>query len=400
MRQNARGTWLSPGDDGENIANLAPLYTIGFVLLFMRGLFQVISFASIPDALDKTLLVVGLVALTFHCATRLSCYKGRLVLIAAAALMGIASYVGSGETVPIIAVVVLTATATAGNMRAVLKLWLLLTVVPLGVLVIAYGLTCLFDSQALHLHYRHTSDTARHAFFLVHPNMFGGMVLMVTAVALYLSKRRTSIVAILAVIAVAAFVYLTSRSKTSSALIILLPFLLLVAEHLKEGDHRLLRMLAAILPVGLFVLVFLVAGPLYVPQMGDLLTGRVVLWHQCYINQGLTLLGQPFSVSTSVTSTGYTYYYTTLDDAYAMGMYVYGLAFCAWFCWIVFWVCRSENLSTMRFLPIIALMLLFGVTEVHMFNLPLCGPLLMLSGVMRTAMPQKGTGVCPEGRTS
>lgn len=397
MRQNAKGAWLSPGDDGENMASLARLYVVGFVLLFTRGLFQIVSFASVPDVLDKALLVVGLVTLALHCATKFSCYKGRRVLIAAAALMGIASYIGSGETVPIIAVAVLTATATAGNMRAVLKLWLLLMVVPLAVLVIAYGLTYLFDSQALHLHYRHTSDTARHAFFLVHPNMFGGMVLMVTAVALYLSKRKTSMVAILAVVVVAAFVYLTSRSKTSSALIVLLPFLLLAVERLKEGDHRLPRMLVAILPVGLFALVFLVAGPLYVPQIGDLLTGRVVLWHQCYINQGLTLFGQPFSVSTSVTSTGYTYYYTTLDDAYAMGMYVYGLAFCAWFCWIVFRVCRSESLSGMRFLPIMVLALLFGVTEVHMLNPLLCGPLLMLSGAMRTAAPQKGVGACLEG---
>lgn len=130
----------------------------------------------------------------------------------------------------------------------------------------------------------------------------------------------------------------------------------------------------------LFFIVYLLAGPLYSDSLGQALTGRVSLWHYCLENQGVTLFGQFFVPTKSIGTNGWTFYYTTLDCAYASGLLVLGLCFSAFFCSCVYRRVKKNDPQLASELPLILVMLLFGFTEVHVFSIVICAPLLLLSG--------------------
>lgn len=137
--------------------------------------------------------------------------------------------------------------------------------------------------------------------------------------------------------------------------------------------------MVGVLPIVLFALVYVVAGPLYSDSLGSLFTGRISLWHYCLENQGLTLFGQRF-VATQVTDeTGYVYFFNTLDSAYAAGLLMFGLCFSAFFCWCVHSCMKRKDSSLASELPLTLAMLAFGFTEVHMFDPVICVALLFLS---------------------
>ena len=94
----------------------------------------------------------------------------------------------------------------------------------------------------------------------------------------------------------------------------------------------------------------------------------------------VTFFGQFFVPTKSICANGWTFYYTTLDCAYASGLLVLGLCFSAFFCSCVYRRVKKNDSQLASELPLILVMLLFGFTEVHVFSIVICAPLLLLSG--------------------
>lgn len=378
----------------HSVLSLPASFAIGFIILYLRSALTITTIVSVPDSVDKLMLLVGSLFLIFHCVAHADSYKGRYLFVIASLCIGLICYVESGESSPFVVMLTVLAAATVDDIDDVVRFWLECTATLIAFLVILFAIEMVIDPQALKFTAR-LSDGGnavrqRSAFFFSHPNMFGAIALMACSAFVYLNQNRMGLVHYALLACVAAFVLLASDSKTSSLLIILLVAFSALQKSKGIFDGGRMRKLVGLLPIAAFAIVLLVSGPLYSDSLSGLLTGRVSLWHACFENQGLSLLGQEFLPSTSVGSDGWVYYYTTLDCAYAQGLYVLGIAFSLWFAWAVWRCATSESVEPGRALPALLIMLLFGITEVHIFTFAICYVILLLGKPILANDPCKG----------
>lgn len=363
-------------------------YAVGFVILYLRGFASVTSLFVVPDAVDKLLLVGGCFFLFAHCALNFSRYRGSVLACLLALGLFAVSYYLSGQTAPFVAALIVIASASIERPERVVRTWLAATLFLVLLIMLVY-VTCLaLDSSLIDLTYRREDGvvvSTRYAFFFNHPNMAGAVLMMMCCSVAYLRFDDLDLRHYVAFELVALFIVLVIDSKTSGLLTALLPPL---AHLSKRGllRRRGVRLVVRLLPVALFAATFLLAGPLYSSAMESSFTGRVFLWHACFESQGVTVLGQPLGVSTAALANGWIGYARTLDSLYAEGLFVHGLPFCALYCW-VFWRRlgqEGDGTRTEALTPVLLTVLLFGFTEVHMLDVFLCFPLVLLSeGMLR-----------------
>lgn len=367
----------------EGILQLSGAFVIGFICIYVKTFASITSLISFPDAVDKELLFAGVALLSLHIASKSKSYGKRLIPLLLVLLSTLYTYFVSGETAPLSVSLIIIAAATAGDSKSLMRLWFVTTAF-LSLFVIAvYGLTAILDpgSVSYILRWESGVETAvRFTFFFSHPNMVAALVMMMCGAYMYLNYDSIGFRTYVLILAVAATVLLFTDSKTSTALIVLSVVCFACQKQWRVFERSGLRELVGILPIIFFFIVYLLAGPLYSDSLGQALTGRVSLWHYCLENQGVTLFGQFFVPTKSIGTNGWTFYYTTLDCAYASGLLVLGLCFSAFFCSCVYRRVKKNDPQLASELPLILVMLLFGFTEVHVFSIVICAPLLLLSG--------------------
>lgn len=365
----------------NSIMDLPASFAVGFIILYLRSALTITTIFSVPDPVDRLMLLTGCFFLFLHCIVRCDSYKGRYFFATASLCIGLLCYVNSGESAPFVVILTVLAAATIDDIDDVVRLWLACTVGLVVFLAVLFAVEMAIDPQDSKIWVRLLEDGTvrqRFAFFFSHPNLFGAMVMMSCSAFVYLNQNWLGMVHYVLLVGIAGFVLFASDSRTSSLLIILLTAFSFIQKSRSVFDGRIIRKLVGVLPVAAFVAVFLVSGPLYNDSMSGMFTGRVSLWHACFVNQGVSLLGQEFVPSTSVDANGWVNYYTTLDSTYASGLYVLGVAFSLWFSWVV-WKCATcEGYEPGRVLPALLTMLLFGITEVHVFSFSICYVLLLL----------------------
>ncbi|MBR3258925.1 MAG: hypothetical protein IKF96_08060 [Eggerthellaceae bacterium] len=374
------------------------LFVLGFALLYFKFFFQQTTFFEIDGFLDSALLLFGALFLLLHCAMHIREYGHSIFLLLVAFALTALVYVRTGETAPFVFTLVVASSATAGDLKRILKTWLIVTSILMALLCIMYSLLLAFDPGSLDFFYRkeHGAITAtRYAFFFVHPNMPAAISLMIVCAALYLKRARIGIADVLLALLFAVLVYFLTRSRTSGALLLAAPFLFYLQQHTSVFNRKWVRALCAVLAPLLFIGIYLVSGPLYSDGIGSALNGRVWLWHACYQNQGLTLFGQHFVPATAVTVHGWNGVATTLDSFYANGLFVFGIAFSLLFCWAVARAFLKWDDGMGRAIPFLLVILAFGITEGHILNLVVC-PLALLLGA--SVLPEREKGSKTEHR--
>lgn len=383
---DASGGFLKEGatlESGTGILRMPATFVLGFICVYLRTFASMTSLVVLPDAVDKGLLIAGAVFLGFHIVSKLESYGKRLLPLMLVLLSMVYAYFASGETTPLSVSLIVIAAATAGDSRSLVKLWLAITAFLLLFIVCVYGLVAVLDVSDLPYIFRRENgveSVVRFTFFFSHPNTAAAVVMMMCGAYMFLNYDNLGFLTYFFVLTVAALTLLLTDSKTSTGLIVFLVVCFAAQRQWGIFERAGLRRLVVVLPIALFGLVYLIAGPLYSGSLGQSLTGRVSLWHHCLENQGLTLFGQPFAVAKSVGMNGWIYYYTTLDCAYADGLFVLGLCFSAFFCWCVYSRVKKNDSSLASELPLILTMLIFGITEVHVFSPVVCVSLLLLSG--------------------
>lgn len=372
---------IATGTD-KTLLQLPAAFVLGFMCVYLKSFASMTPLVNLPDTMGGGLLLVGAAFLSLHILSNAKSYGVRLIPFLLILLSTVYTYLASGETAPFFVSLIIIAGATAGDSKSLIRLWFSVTVFFSLFLIAVYALTALFDSDNLSYIFRNGSDpeSVRFTFFFSHPNMAAATVMMICGAYMYLNYDRLDFRVYLVMLGVAFLVLLLTDSKTSTALTVLLVVCFAAQKRWNVFVKRGVRRTIATLPLVLFGLVFLAAGPLYSSSLGALLTGRVSLWHYCLANQGVTLFGQRFVATQVVDSNGWTYWYTTLDCAYASGLFVLGLCFSAFFCWCVYSRVRNGGPHLSIELPLILAMLMFGVTEVHVFSPVICAPLLLLSG--------------------
>lgn len=357
------------------------LFCIGFYLLYAKVFSSLTTLFTLPQLADNTLLVSGSAFLFLHCIKNLDRYKGRVVPLTISLIVGLYVYMATGETAPFIFILVAVSASTAGDGKWLIGLWIKVTGALIAFLAVAYIIVLIGDPDSLDVVYRSDDGViarTRYSFFFRHPNLVSALCMMLICGYLYLRSGRITGVTVVGSILLSAIVFMFTDSRTSFLLSCLAPFLFLIQQRTGFFGRRRGRRLMLALPVMLFILTLLVSGPLYSSTLGDLLTGRVWLWHVCFDNQGVSFFGQPFRSVSAVTLYGYTGTASTLDSFYASSLFVFGLLFCAVFC-SFYWSCLMSLKSTLA--PeycILLVMLLFGITEVHVLNLVASPGMLLL----------------------
>ncbi len=371
-----------PSEDESSILQLPALFLIGFICIYIKTFVSSTSLITLPDAFDKCLFFSGVAFLSLHIISKSKSYGRRFIPLLLVLLSTIYTYFVSGETAPLSVSLIVIAAATAGSRKSLVNMWLVTTVSLSLFAISAYGLTAILDPNNLPYVLRWENgvqSSVRFTFFFAHPNMMAAIVMMMCGAYMYLNYDRLLFRTYAVVLTIDLLLFLFTDSKTSTALIAFMIACFVAQKQWGIFEYSGLRKFVAILPIALFGLVYVIAGPLYRDSLGRFLTGRVSLWHYCLENQGLTMFGQHFAVSRFTDVNGFTYYYETLDCAYASGLLVFGLCFSAFFCWCVYsCVMRKDGLHASE-LPLILAMLVFGITEVHIFSPVVCVALFLLS---------------------
>ncbi len=371
-----------PSEDGFSILQLPALFVIGFICIYIKTFVSSTSLITLPDAFDKCLFFSGAAFLSLHIISKSKSYGRRFIPLLLVLLSTIYTYFVSGETAPLSVSLIVIAAATARSRKSLVNMWFVTTVSLSLFAISAYGLTAILDPNSLPYVLRWENgvqSSVRFTFFFAHPNMMAAIVMMMCGAYMYLNYDRLLFRTYAVVLIIDLLLFLFTDSKTSTALIAFMIACFVAQKQWGIFEYSGLRKFVAILPIVLFGLVYVIAGPLYRDSLGRFLTGRVSLWHYCLENQGLTMFGQHFAVSRFTDVNGFTYYYETLDCAYASGLLVFGLCFSAFFCWCVYsCVMRKDGLHASE-LPLILAMLVFGITEVHIFSPVVCVALLLLS---------------------
>lgn len=359
------------------------LYYVGFVLLYVRDLASYITFIVIDEAISNTLLIVGcLFLLIFIFSHSLESIRA-LLMSFITLIIPLICYIKSGETAPLTTALVLNAVVHMKNPMDVLRFWVGLSFAIIIFLFFGYMLLALIDNSTIPVFYREYASMpsgVRHSLFFAHPNVIAAFLLMVVSGWLYLNYNKIGIVHIMVALFVGIFILFYINSRTSGILLLALTTLLAVNKKTELLCKKRLGFIISVMPILMFIAVYLISGILYSDRIGQLLTGRPSLWHACYENQGISLFGQEFQATYSVDANGWIQYFTTLDCYYASGLYVLGLAVSLMSCYVFYKASKRYSMhGNGAAMAVLLVLVLFGLCEVHACDIFISGPLLLLA---------------------
>lgn len=367
-------------------AAIPAFFTIGFTLLYIRVFVNQVTVVSLPYLLDIGLLIAGAFFLFAHCFERIDAYGKNMGWVLAILLGTAYLYAVTGETAPFVVALVLVSAASLDNVLFTVKLWFALTAGLAALLVVVYSAVLLMHPDSLLYFYRRENGylaSTRLSFFFNHPNMAAALALSLLGVILLFKSERFRFLENVVLLGIALTVFFTTGSRTSFILMLVLITLFWLQNVFSILDRPSIRFLLKLLPIALFVVTYLLAGPIYTPERGGWFTGRVWLWHVCLQNQGPTLLGQAFQPSTAVTLNGWLGTASTLDSFYADCIFEYGLLFSCLFCYLVWKSFSIETDYMHNAAPLIVVMLLFGFCEGHVLNIVICPALYLMIPAIR-----------------
>ena len=367
------------GSSRSAITGLPGLFTVGFVLSYLKGFLSTLATVEVPPLLDNTLLLAGLSFLILHLIANAQMLGKKLIPCFAVLVFMAACYILSSDSSPFFACLVFFCAISLADVRPLIKLWFWMTCLLVAFSSLVYGFQVVAGSAEIFYRFEEGLSTARFGMGFVHPNMAGAFLFWLCGCGLYLRYEKQTILDYVVVEAVAIFVIEVVDSRTSGYLTSILPFAFYIQSRwCLFTRNRAISFAFCLFPAVFFLVTFAMAGPLYNADIGESFTGRPWLWHACLESQGLTLFGQEFQEARAVGSGGFTWVATTLDSFYANGLMVSGLLFSSLFCAMYFKRCKRDDRTLEAAAPFLALVLLFGFTEGHLLDICFGFPLIMI----------------------
>ena len=366
----------------DDIKLIPAAFFIGYLILFIRNYFLILQVDVLPDLVDKAMLVSGLSFCFIHILSNTIFYKRRAALLFLIVGLAGLSYIKSGETSPLVALVVIIAAAPAADNQTLAKMWLVITSFVVLFTIIVYFTTLVISPSDIQfvIRLKGSESTIRHSFFLCHPNVVAALLAMMFSCSLYLMKKRrlTPILFIVIMFGVYSF----TDSRTPFILFILVAALFFVLPDMSAKQKKVLTIVVEFLPAILLLAVFLLSGPLFSSELKDMLSARIGLWHACFSNQGISVFGDRFIATSSVEADGFIRFYTTLDSFYASCLFIYGIPVTLAILLINY--ITIHNCDDVGLVIIFLFFWLEGFTEGHLTNLIFGLPLLLMgSGVFK-----------------
>lgn len=363
----------------SGITELPGLFTVGFLLSYLKGFLSTLATIEVPPLLDNALLLAGLSFLILHLIANAQVLEKKIIPCFAILVLMAVCYVLSSDSSPFFACLVFFCAISLADVRPLIKLWFWVTCFLVAFNSLVYGLQVVAGSAEVFYRFEEGSSAVRFGLGFVHPNMAGAFLFWLCGCGLYLHYGKQTVLDYVVVEAVAIFVIIVVDSRTSGYLTSVLPFAFYIQSRWRLFTrNRAIRFVFGLLPLVLFLVTFAMAGPLYDANIGESFTGRPWLWHACLESQGLTIFGQEFQDARAVGFGGFTWVATTLDSFYANGLMVSGLLFSSLFCAMYFKRCRRDDRVLEAAMPFLVLVLLFGFTEGHLLDICFGFPLIMI----------------------
>lgn len=364
--------------------DIEKLYAIGFAIIYAREYQRVQTYITLPDALDKVVYAIGILLLAIYIVNKIrSQALTRNLALGVLTLIGLESYLFSGESAPFTLILVLIATAEKDDIKASLRIWLLNAIILFCITLIIFIFHVVFNiNDGIKVFYRSYYDhTPRYSLGYTHPNACASVLVMIYAVYLMIygdkSKRRSMVKCLSLFGAVGVISLFVTNSRTEVIVLILITIGWLAVDQVKK-KLSIIKLITAGAPILLTTSVWLLSGPMFSYAIEGLFTNRVRLWHSFYINCGITVFGQPFKETTYISSNGWEYYNGTLDSAYAYLILVCGLLVS--FALVIIWIRTIISKSTTAEFTILLLAIsVFAFIETTAVWITVCGPILILS---------------------
>lgn len=362
------------------------VYAFGFSLILLREYQRLQIYFVLPEFLDKAFYLVGIGSLCIFTAVKYLSRPSKFIpvpFIILALLVGAESYLFSGESAPFTLMVVLVAAAARDDLGATLTIWLIESSILLVITILCYLLQAAFQiNGGIETLYRSYYDhTPRYSLGYIHPNAASSVLIMIFATSLELAELKNRqvkpVIVLISFGTLEGILYFITNSRTEMMLAVLITAGWL-ARKKTASISRIFGILAAIIAPLLAVLVCLLAGPLFSGSIEGMFTNRVRLWHSALINNGISILGQPFSETSYIADNGWKYYNNTLDSTYAYLLFVCGLLFSMVL--LMLWIRTAVSRRLTGYSSILLLVVvLFSFIETTTIWITVCGPILLLS---------------------
>lgn len=390
------GSVLKPINKNSKIevdSGVFALFIIAFTLLFIREAFRLQQLILLPDLLDKLFYSSGISLMLFVDLIQLRGSSLKVSLIKASILIcGVLSYFLSGDTVGLSLMTVIVGVSSVGSIRTVMSYWSLLTLLTVASVFLFFLIQILSGNENVPLFFQRSNDASQNRLSMgfEHPNSFASLCLMFIIASWQNDEVKRDCKRAFLYCALSVVVFSLTRSRVALFL-----SLLYIAVRLSLQSYRMNKIIFKyrhalyIIPMFLFLLTYLLAGPLYNDKISGLFTNRVRLWHSFYLAHGLSPCGQPFSSSQYTTSSGIVLFSSTLDSAYAYCLFVGGCTIGIVIILLLYMYTRNINQEDVWQIVGIAVVLLLAFTETTAVWIMASGPLMYVAGGIAEPLHRK-----------
>lgn len=235
--------------------------------------------------------------------------------------------------------------------------------------------------------------TVRYSFGFTHPNAFTGQILQLCICFVWTKWQKLSYKDYLFMILISLLTLKFCDSRTSFLLIILFVGTTFIYRYIfiKNLNVRMVldNILGIITKLSIIILpvMSLLLGALYDPNnkiyviCDKFISGRIKLLNDYYVDKGYSIIGQKIKIiSTFAAKKSELYDTTALDNAYGHIAVRYGLIVLIIFI-IGYYLVAQKAIyeKNNKVLICILIYILFGITEIYIFNLPYNVLLLLFS---------------------
>lgn len=355
----------------SQLNKIPSLFFLGFSILLIREIINQ-TVISIPAAIDNLFFVSGIIYLALYILLNVSKLNvSTNIFLLIWCVIAIISYINAGYSVTFTTVLMIWSILCLDDYKIAINLWFQENIILVSMTVIAYLLARIIDPDIIHYFVRDNGfglvQSVRDSFFFSHPNIAALRFLMIALGYYCINQGKVRFSSSLLIITLGLFLLVLTDSKTSGISFALVPILYYLQNNTCIFNNNIIKKTVMLMPILLTIIVYLLAGPFYSSNIGSMFTNRIMLWHYCLLNQGISLFGQPFQISTSVID-GYVNYYTTLDCFYAHSILVIGISYTI-FLYVAFMLSAKRIINNN--LDIVPLIILYIVafTESGSFGL-------------------------------
>lgn len=353
----------------------------GILFMLIKCILDTTQIVDITDRTTTFIMLTGYICLAVSII-----FKRKKLKIIDMLLMclGIISYMKSGFTGMLTFALIIVA-ARDIDVDRIIKFSFKINFFILVIHIVLYIIYYVFDFHILKFNTRDGIDIVRHTFLFGHANTFSAYFCWTYMMYLYLKYERIGIIDYMGMILASIFIYVFPNSRTSSIIIIIMMFLIMLTKFMQKKElkitPKLLRQGIMICSIFSVILLIFYGKSDFVSTIDKFFSARIKLARACYEYYGISMFGEYIPIGQELQyMEDFGLNGLTLDSAYYSLMFNYGIGS---FLVVIVLLIKTSNKNKIKMKEVVFLDLfaMFALMETISFN-PLFGfPLLFINKI-------------------